>query len=234
MPAFRVSLAPTGGTRRATVAAAATGAAALAAGTWWFTDQAPYPYAQRRLLDLQLPFLSTANLEAMLQPRPGERILEIGPGTGLQTLHVAPLLGPNGRLDIVDIQQEMLNHVMARAANANLTTIHPHRADARELPFEGQTFDAVYVVTALGEIPEPERVLGAAAAVLKPGGRLVVGEFFDRHWISFGRLHRLADSRGLHLAARRGPSLAYLARFRPCRTMNVSQMHVGESTVAVG
>jgi SAM-dependent methyltransferase len=196
--------------------AAATGAAALAAGAWWFTDQAPYPYAQRRLLDIPLPFLATANLEGMLQPRPGERILEIGPGTGLQALHVAPRLGSSGRLDIVDIQQEMLNHVMARAEHASIATIHPHRADARELPFEPDTFDAVYLVTALGEIPEPERVLGAAATVLKPGGRLVVGEFFDRHWISFGRLHRLADGCGLHLEARRGPSLAYLARFRPC------------------
>ena len=43
-----------------------------------------------------------------------------------------------------------------------------------------------------------------------------VGEFFDRHWIPFGRLHRLADTQGLHLTARRGPSMAYLARFRPC------------------
>jgi len=215
MPAFRISPTSTEHNRRLTVAAA-TGAAALAAGAWWFTDQAPYPYAQRRLLDIPLPFLATANLEGMLQPRPGERILEIGPGTGLQALHVAPRLGPRGRLDIVDIQQEMLNHVMARAEHASIATIHPHRADARELPFEPDTFDAVYLVTALGEIPEPERVLGAAATVLKPGGRLVVGEFFDRHWISFGRLHRLADGCGLHLAGRRGPSLAYLARFRPC------------------
>lgn len=217
MSTFRISRTGTGRSRRATFAAA-TGVAAVAAGAWWLTDQAPYPYAQRRLLDIPLPFLTASNVEGMLQPRPGERILEIGPGTGLQTLHIAPRLGPNGRLDIVDIQQEMLDHVMTRAERANLTTIHPHRADGRELPFETGTFDAVYLVTALGEIPEPERVLGAAATVLKPGGRLVVGEFFDRHWISFGRLHRMADSRGLHLTDRRGPSLAYLARFRPCLT----------------
>ena len=222
MPVFRISPTPTGNIRRLTVAAA-TGAAALAAGTWWLTDQAPYPYAQRRLLDIPLPFLAAANLEEMLQPRSGERILEIGPGTGLQTLHVAPRVGPSGRLDIVDIQQEMLDHVMARAERANLTTVHPHRADARELPFEPGTFDAVYLVTTLGEISEPERVLGSAATVLKPGGRLVVGEFFDRHWISFGRLHRLADSCGLHLTRRRGPSLAYLARFRPCLTTAEAQ-----------
>ena len=72
-----------------------------------------------------------------------------------------------------------------------------HRSDARELPFDDGVLDAVYVVTALGEIPEPARVLGAAARVLKPGGRLVVGEFFDRHWIPFGRLHRLAEAGNL-------------------------------------
>jgi ubiquinone/menaquinone biosynthesis C-methylase UbiE len=212
MPAFST---PSG--RAALAAATAAAAVAVATGAWWLTDQAPYPYAQRRLLDIPLPFLTPANLEGMLRPRPAERILEIGPGTGLHALHIAPRLGANGRLDIVDIQQEMLAHVMARAERAHLATIHPHRADARELPFEPGSFDAVYLVTALGEIPEPESVLDAAAAVLKPGGRLVVGEFFDRHWISFGKLHRLADGRGLHLAGRRGPSVAYLARFHPCR-----------------
>ncbi len=149
-------------------------------------------------------------------------MLELGPGTGLQALHVAPQLGPDGRLDIVDVQQEMLDHVMRRAkaevqAGRNAAAaIVPHCSDARELPFDDGVFDAVYLVTALGEIPEPARVLSAAARVLKPGGRLVVGEFFDRHWIPFARLHRLADGQGLHLAERRGPSLAYLARFRPC------------------
>lgn len=204
---------------RTTVLAAA---AAVAAGAWWFSDRAPYPYARRRLLDLELPFLRLADLDAVLRPRTGERMLELGPGTGLQALHVAPRLGPDGRLDIVDVQQEMLDHVMRRAeekaqAGGNAAAaIVPHCSDARELSFDDGVFDAVYLMTALGEIPEPARVLSAAKRVLKPGGRLVVGEFFDRHWIPFGRLHRLADGQGLHLAQRCGPSLAYLARFRPC------------------
>ncbi|UFR07022.1 hypothetical protein KBP30_40355 [Streptomyces sp. Go40/10] len=45
----------------------------------------------------------------------------------------------------------------------------------------------------------------------------MIGEYFDRHWIPFGRLHRLADAIGLYLTERRGPSPAYLARFRPRR-----------------
>ncbi|GAA0325483.1 hypothetical protein GCM10010302_75760 [Streptomyces polychromogenes] len=63
---------------------------------------------------MPLPFLTADPMDAVLQPRPGERILEVGPGTGLQSLHVAPQLGPAGRLDVLDIQQEMLDQVMRR------------------------------------------------------------------------------------------------------------------------
>lgn len=195
---------------------AATGAAAVAAAAWWFGDKAPYPYAQRRLLDIPLPALTNDRLDEMLRPKPGERILEIGPGTGLQSLYVAPQLGPQGRLDIVDIQPEMLNHVVLRAIERGITNITAAEADARRLPFDQHTFDAVYLVTALGEIPEPEEVLREAVRVLTPEGRLVVGEFFDRHWIPFGRLHCIADACGLHLGARQGSTLAYLARFQHC------------------
>jgi SAM-dependent methyltransferase len=192
------------------------GAAAVAAAAWWWGDRAPYPYSQNRLLDIPLPYLTSARIDRILEPRPGERLLEIGPGTGLQSLHVAPRLEPEGRLDVLDIQQEMLDHVTRRAADAGIGTIVPTRADARELPYDDTVFDGVYLVTALGEIPEPQRVLREIRRVLTPNGRLVVGEFFDRHWIPFGRLHRYADSSGLHLDERRGPTLAYLARFHPC------------------
>jgi SAM-dependent methyltransferase len=202
--------------RKKALALAAAGGAAAAVALWWASDKAPYPYAQRRVLDLPLPFLGNADLDRVLLPAAGERMLEIGPGTGLQSLHVAPQLGPDGRLDIVDIQPEMLDHVARRADDAGIRTIVPTLADATQLPFDNHTFDAIYLVTALGEIGRPEQTLAELRRVLRPDGRLVVGEFFDRHWISFGRLHRYADFCGLHLQDRRGPTVAYLASFTPC------------------
>jgi SAM-dependent methyltransferase len=59
-----------------------------------------------------------------------------------------------------------------------------------------------------------DRAVREAARVLSPAGRLVVGEFLDRHWIPFGRLHQAAAASGLHFDSRRGTTLAYLARFR--------------------
>ena len=124
-------------------------------------------------------------------------------------------LGPAGQLDIVDIQKEMLGHVMRQARRKELTTISPSLSDARNLPFGDNLFDAVYLVTALGEIPEPELVIAEAARVIKPSGRLVVGEFFDRHWIPFSRLRRMATESGFQIDDWSGPTLAYMARFRP-------------------
>ena len=58
---------------RKTFLAATTAAAAVAAGAWWSSDRAPYPYSQRRLLDLELPFLGLSDLDAVLRPGTGER-----------------------------------------------------------------------------------------------------------------------------------------------------------------
>ncbi|HXW45178.1 MAG TPA: methyltransferase domain-containing protein [Streptosporangiaceae bacterium] len=190
-------------------------AAAAAAAAWWWTDSAPYPYAQRWLLDLTLPFLTNRRLDALLGVRPGERVLEVGPGTGLQALHVAGVLGAVGRLDIVDIQQPMLDHVMRRAAARAISPIVPARADARDLPFEDGSFDAAYLVTVLGEIPDPPAAMRDIRRVLKPSGRLVVGEFADRHYVPLVTLLGYANDAGLRPSAWLGPPLAYFARFEP-------------------
>ena len=204
--------------RRALAAAGASAAAAAAAAAWWYTDSAPYPYAQRGLLDLPLPFLTNRRLDALLGIRPGERVLEIGPGTGLQALHVAGLLGSEGRLDVIDIQGEMLEHVMRRARAAGITSVAAAQADARQLPFPGATFDAAYLVTVLGEIPDPAAAVRELRRVLKPTGRLVVGEFLDRHYVPVVDLLRYGNAAGLELSGRLGPPLAYLARLRPDRS----------------
>jgi ubiquinone/menaquinone biosynthesis C-methylase UbiE len=199
-------------------AGAVLGAGVVTAGAV-LRDQAPYPYSQHLLLDIPLPLLTPRRLDALLRPRAGEQVLEIGPGTGLQALHVAPQLGAGGaggRLAVVDVQAEMLTHVMKRAAQRSVTNIAPHRADARALPFDDATFDAAYLVTVLGEVPGRLAALKELRRVLKPSGRLVIGEFADRHHVPLATLVRLANDADLHLLRRTGMPLAYYALLRPC------------------
>jgi ubiquinone/menaquinone biosynthesis C-methylase UbiE len=197
------------------VAAAGVLAAGAAAVAAVLSDKAPYPYAQHRLLDLPLPLLTCRRLDVLLQPRPGERILEIGPGTGLQSLHVAPQLGAGGQLAIVDIQQQMLDHVMTRAARHSIGNISPHLAAADALPFPDAQFDAAYLVTVLGEIPQRQAALAELRRVLKPGGRLVVGEFADRHHVTLPTLIATANAAGLSFRRRTGMPFAYYALLVP-------------------
>ncbi len=88
---------------------------------------------------------------------------------------------------------------------------------AAALPFASEAFDAAYLVTALGEVPGQLAALTELRRVLRPSGRLVIGEFADRHYVPLPTLARLANSAGLHLVRRLGMPLAYYAMLRPCR-----------------
>src|SRR5919202_4234589 len=67
------------------------------------------PYSQSIVLEFPRPFFTRDRLRQLLDPRPGERVLEVGPGRGYYALDVAPRLFPGGTLDVVDLQQGMLD-----------------------------------------------------------------------------------------------------------------------------
>jgi ubiquinone/menaquinone biosynthesis C-methylase UbiE len=191
-------------------AAGAVGAAAV----WWRKHPSACPYGQRLWVEAPHPFITRARLRRVLTPQAGERVLEVGPGTGYYTVDVAEWVSPGGQLDIFDLQQEMLDHTMRRAGQRGLDNVTPTRGDARELSYPDATFDAAYLTAVLGEIPDPDQALRELARVLKPGGRLVVGELFgDPHWVSPRRLLGSAQAAGLVFAGRLGTPLAYFARF---------------------
>jgi ubiquinone/menaquinone biosynthesis C-methylase UbiE len=188
--------------------------AVLGVALYWRRNPSACPYNQRFWVQAPHPFITRARLREILEPVPGERVLEVGPGTGYYTLAVAEWLGPEGRLDVFDLQQEMLDHTMRRADERGLVNITPTQGDAQQLPYDDATFDAAYLVTVLGEIPDQAAALAELRRVLKPSGRLVVGELFgDPHMVTAGALRERAEAAGLRFDRQVGGNLGYFARF---------------------
>jgi ubiquinone/menaquinone biosynthesis C-methylase UbiE len=187
--------------------------AVVGVALWWRKNPSACPYGQRFWVQAPHPGITRDRLREILEPGTGERVLEIGPGTGYYTLDLAEWVGAEGSVEIFDLQQEMLDHTVRRARERGLWNVNPTQGDAQELPYEDDSFDAVVLVTVLGEIPDQDAALREIAKVLRPGGRLIVGELFgDPHMVTLGALQKRAEGAGLRFTQRVGSVLAYFAR----------------------
>jgi ubiquinone/menaquinone biosynthesis C-methylase UbiE len=136
------------------------------------------------------PFLDSA-IRKFLQPphkviqRSGIKkdmhILEVGCGSGFFTTYAARIVGQRGRVSALDIQMKMLKQLkrkLLKPENREIQNVTLVQASAYQLPFESDSLDLVYMVTALQEMRERHGALLETRRVLKPGGLLAVTEFF--------------------------------------------------------
>jgi ubiquinone/menaquinone biosynthesis C-methylase UbiE len=192
------------------------GTATLAAALWWRKNPSACPYGQRFWVEAPHPIITRERLHSVLRPQPGERVLEIGPGTGYYTLGIAEWVGADGKIEIFDLQQKFLDHVMRRAAERGLQNVVPTQGDATDLPYGDASMGAVVLTAVLGEIPDPVGALREIRRVLRPGGRLVVGELFgDPHFTTLAALKRQAAGAGLAYETRSGNWFGYFAQLSP-------------------
>jgi SAM-dependent methyltransferase len=194
----------------------AAGLATVGAALWWRKNPSACPYGQRFWVEAPHPIITRERLREVLRPEPGERVLEIGPGTGYYSFDIASWVGPDGKLEIFDLQREFLDHVMRGAAERGLANVVPTQGDATALPFEDDSIDAVVLTAVLGEIPDQAAALREIGRVLKPEGRLVVGELFgDPHFTTLAGLKRRAPDAALGYESHSGNWFGYFARLSP-------------------
>jgi ubiquinone/menaquinone biosynthesis C-methylase UbiE len=192
----------------------AVGVVAVIVWWWWRLHPTPRPFAQRLWIDVPHPFVTRRRLRRVLAPVPGERFLEVGVGSGRYALSVVKWLGERGRLAVLDLQEEMLTLTMRRALDRGITNIMPACGDAAALPYPDGAFDAVYLVSTLGQVPDMTAALHELSRVLRPQGRVVVGELcYDPHGVFFGALRRSATAADLRFESRVGGWTGYFARF---------------------
>ena len=200
--------------RIASFAAVGAVGAGVASRRWSRNSRGPFPYSLRWILDFPHP-ISPGLLRRGVQPSPGDHVLEIGSGTGRHAVQVARWIAPAGTLDVFDVQQDMLDAVMRRAGDQSITNITPAHGQAGErLPYADARFDAAYLVTVIGEIPDPDVALRELRRVLRPGGRLAVAEVIvDPDYVSLGELRSRAQACGFAFVCRYGSPFAYVVQF---------------------
>ena len=112
-----------------------------------------------------------------LQVKHGQQVCDFGCGNGYYTLPLARAVGPRGKVFAVDIQQEMLDLLDARAQPRGLENIEPVLATLADPKLPRQQLDLVLMVDVYHELFQPAVILQAIHASLNETGRLVLVEF---------------------------------------------------------
>lgn len=137
--------------------------------------------------------------------KPGMMVLEIGPGMGFFSLPMAEMVGAQGKIICVDLQEGMLKRLQTRAQNAGLGSrietrlCQEHSLNAHDLR---GAIDFALAFAVVHEIPDADRVFAEIAAALKPAGRLLVSEpSFHVSAQDFEKTIALAKQAGLRVIA---------------------------------
>ncbi|WP_226990695.1 class I SAM-dependent methyltransferase [Methanosarcina acetivorans] len=148
----------------------------------------------------------------------GMHVLEVGCGSGAFTTFVARTVGIKGEVYALDIQPGMLMQLkekLSRPENRDIRNIKLIKGDAHNLPFDDNSFDLVYAITVIQEIPDKNKVLKEIKRVLKPGGILAVTEFLpDPDYPLKSTTIRLGEEAGLILDKVEGNLWHYTVRFK--------------------
>ena len=121
-------------------------------------------------------FAGTGNPFSLGELRPGERVVDAGCGAGMDSLIAAKKVGPDGRVIGVDMTQSMLEKARQGAKEAGLKNVEFREGYAEELPIVDGWADVVISNGVLNLMPDKSAALEEMSRVLKPNGRLQIGD----------------------------------------------------------
>ncbi len=197
---------------------------ALVGATWgiaaWLAERRhrnvfPSSQAQALLNPLRRWIMPVRATLERFDIRPGQTVLELGPGPGYYSIETAQMVGPEGRLLCLDIQRGMLDVLAGRLTEAGADNAGLAVADAMHLPLAASSVDRAFLVTVLGEVPDPDAALTELRRVLKPRGLLGFCESLgDPDIVFLGKLRNLCGRHGFEEVTSYRNPLGYTAVFR--------------------
>ncbi len=121
-------------------------------------------------------FAGTGNPFSLGALGPGERVVDVGSGGGIDSLIAAKMVGPAGYVIGVDMTPAMLDKARTSAATAGLKNVEFREGFGEALPVEDGWADVLISNGVLNLMPDKDAALREMARVLKPGGRLQIGD----------------------------------------------------------
>lgn len=145
----------------------------------------------------------------------GMCVLEIGPGPGTFTIEAGKRVGEKGNVFGIDIQPAVISKLNSRLQRDKIANVTTKVASAYELPFSNNTFDRVFMITVLAEIPDKKKALFEIKRVLKDKGLLGIGEFLlDPDYPRQKTVIHWCKDAGFELVSRHGGILHYVITFK--------------------
>lgn len=121
-------------------------------------------------------FAGTGNPFSLGMPLPGERVVDVGCGAGIDSIIAARSVAPSGEVIGVDMTPAMLERARSSAREANVTNLRLEAGYAEALPVPDEWADVVISNGVMNLFPDKLSGLREMARVLKPGGRLQIGD----------------------------------------------------------